>query len=97
MTEAIPPLMGMMYSERSAGSGAIVFAKCTLKETLSLEGPKSRLLGALEHGGVDFGAVVEARRDIGYDKWFMLETGGREGHFLEDTRSNVSFVRRHSA
>lgn len=66
-----------------------------LKETLSLDGPTSRLLGAPEQGGVDFEAVVDACRDIGYDKWFMLETGGREGHFLEDTRSNVSFVRRH--
>lgn len=66
-----------------------------LKETLSLEGPKSRLLGAPEQGGVDFEAAAEACRDIGYDKWFMLETGGREGHFIEDTRSNVSFANRH--
>lgn len=65
-----------------------------LKETLSLNGPTSRLLGGPEQGGVDFEAVVDACRDIGYDGWFMLETGGREGHFLEDTRSNVSFARR---
>jgi len=66
-----------------------------LKETLSLDGPASGLLGGPEQGGVDFDAVVDACRDIGYDGWFVLETGGREGHFLEDTRSNVSFARRH--
>lgn len=65
-----------------------------LKETLSLEGPKSLLLGAPEKGGVDFEAVAGACHDIGYDKWFMLETGGREGQFTEDTRANVAFVER---
>lgn len=66
-----------------------------LKETLSLEGPKSRVLGEPEQGGVDFEAVVQACSDIGYDGWFILETGGRDGQFLGDTRSNVSFARRH--
>lgn len=77
---------------RKLGSDRI--CEIHLKETLSLDGPASRLLGAPEQGGVDFDAVVDACRDIDYDGWFMLETGGREGHFLEDTRSNVSFARR---
>lgn len=66
-----------------------------LKETLSLQGQKSRLLGAPENGGVNFEEVVEACQDIEYNNWFVLETGGREERFLEDTRANVSFVRRH--
>lgn len=66
-----------------------------LKETLSLDGPTSRVLGAPKQGGVDFGAVVQACSDIEYNGWFVLETGGREGRFLEDTRTNVSFVRQH--
>lgn len=71
------------------GTGSQHRASC-----LSLNGPTSRLLGGPEQGEIDFGVVVTACWDIGYDGWFMLETGGREGHFLEGTRSNVSFARR---
>ena len=63
-----------------------------LKETLSIEDPRRGLLGGPESGGVDFTGTAEACRDIGYDKWFMLESSGRKGAFLEDTRSNVAFV-----
>ncbi len=31
-------------------------------------------------------------QDIGYNKWLVLETSGREDNFLEDTRANVEFV-----
>jgi len=43
-------------------------------------------------GEVDFAAASEACRQIGYDKWYVLETSGREERFLEDTRANVDFV-----
>ena len=65
-----------------------------LKETLSLEDPQKGLLGAPEQGGVDFEAAAAACRDIGYDKWYVLETSGREDRFIEDTRANVAFVER---
>lgn len=63
-----------------------------LKETLSLEGPASRVLGAPEEGGVDFKAAADACKDIVYEKWYTLETGGRDGRFMEDTRANVAFA-----
>ena len=44
-------------------------------------------------GEVDWTPAAEACRFIGYDKWYVLETSGREGRFLEDTRANVEFVR----
>jgi L-ribulose-5-phosphate 3-epimerase len=65
-----------------------------IKETLGMDDPNARLLGAPASGGVDFPAVAAACRDIGYDKWYVLETSGREGHFEEDTRANIAFVKR---
>ncbi len=49
------------------------------------------LLGS-SGGEVDFKAVSEACRFIGFDKWYVLESSGRKDHFLEDTRANVAFV-----
>ena len=43
---------------------------------------------------VDMEACAGALRDIGYDKWLVLETSGRRNRFLEDTRANVAFVKR---
>ncbi len=54
---------------------------------------KTPMLGSPE-GQVKFQAIAQAIREIGYDKWFVLETSGRKEHFLEDTRSNVAFVRK---
>jgi L-ribulose-5-phosphate 3-epimerase len=54
---------------------------------------KTPVLGSPE-GEVDFEAAAHACREIGYGKWYVLETSGREGRFLEDTRDNVAFVRR---
>ncbi len=54
---------------------------------------KTTLLGSAE-GQVNFQAVAQATKEIGYDKWFVLETSGRKGHFVEDTRTNVAFARR---
>ncbi len=50
------------------------------------------LLGSAE-GMVDMPLVAAALTDIQYDKWLVLETSGREGRFLEDTRANVALVR----
>jgi L-ribulose-5-phosphate 3-epimerase len=52
---------------------------------------KTPLLG--QGGGeVDFPGVAEACRQIGYERWYVLETAGREDRFLQDTKSNVDFV-----
>jgi sugar phosphate isomerase/epimerase len=63
-----------------------------IKETLGLDDPMWGLLGGPASKGVDFAGVAAACRDIGYDKWFILETSGREGRFQEDTRENVRYV-----
>jgi sugar phosphate isomerase/epimerase len=49
------------------------------------------ILGS-EDSQVDMAAAAAALRDIGYNKWLVLETSGREDNFLEDTRANVEFV-----
>jgi L-ribulose-5-phosphate 3-epimerase len=53
---------------------------------------RSPMLGAPE-GAVRFPPIIEACRAIGYSKWFILETSGRKGRFMEDTRTNVEFAR----
>ena len=58
-----------------------------------LKDKKTKLLGSPE-GEVDMKACAKAFADIGYDKWFVLETSGRKGKFIEDTRRNVEFVKR---
>ena len=50
------------------------------------------LLGS-EEGMVDMPAAAAALRDIGFDKWLVLETSGREDRFLEDTRANVAWAK----
>ncbi len=50
------------------------------------------MLGS-DAGMVDMPAVAAALADIRYDKWLVLETGGREGRFLEDTRANVAWAK----
>jgi L-ribulose-5-phosphate 3-epimerase len=52
----------------------------------------TRLLGS-EEATVDMPAAAAALNDIGYDKWLVLETEGRDDHFLEDTRRNVAWAR----
>ena len=54
---------------------------------------KTKMLGRPE-GQVDMKAAAKALSDIGYDKWLVLETSGRKGHFIEDTRTNVAFVKK---
>jgi sugar phosphate isomerase/epimerase len=43
---------------------------------------------------VDMSAVARVLDEIGYDKWVVLETSGRKDAFLEDTRTNVTYVRK---
>ncbi len=50
------------------------------------------LLGS-EEGMVDNAAAAAALRDIGYDRWLVLETSGREDRFMEDTRANVAWAK----
>lgn len=51
------------------------------------------LLGSGD-GTVDMRGVAAALDDIGYHKWLVLETSGRQGRFMEDTRANVAWARR---
>jgi L-ribulose-5-phosphate 3-epimerase len=53
---------------------------------------RTSLLGS-EEGMVDMRAAAAALNDIGYDKWLVLETSGREDRFLEDTRTNVAWAK----
>jgi len=66
-----------------------------LKETLGLNDPGRPLLGGPSEGGVDFAAAAAACRVIGFDKWYVLETSGRQNHFEEDTRANIAFAKQH--
>ena len=52
----------------------------------------TRLLGN-EEATVDMAAAAAALNEFGYDKWLVLETSGRDDHFLEDTRRNVAWAR----
>lgn len=51
------------------------------------------MLGSSE-GVVDFSACAKACKDIGYDKWYVLETSGRKDRFIEDTQTNVAFSKK---
>ena len=50
------------------------------------------LLGS-EGAMVDNAAAAAALSEIGYDKWLVLETSGRQDQFLEDTRANVAWAK----
>jgi len=52
----------------------------------------TKMLGSAE-GMVDMRQCARALDDIGYDKWLVLETSGRENRFIPDTKTNVSFVK----
>ncbi len=57
-----------------------------------LKDRNTKLLGSSD-GMVDMQACARALKDIGFNKWLVLETSGRENRFHEDTRTNVSFVK----
>jgi len=50
------------------------------------------LLGSAD-GMVNMPAAAAALDEIGYHKWLVLETSGREDHFLEDTRANAAWAK----
>jgi sugar phosphate isomerase/epimerase len=50
------------------------------------------MLGSAD-GTVDMAGAAVALDEIGYDKWLVLETSGREGRFVEDTRTNVAWAK----
>jgi sugar phosphate isomerase/epimerase len=50
------------------------------------------LLGSAD-GMVNMPAAAAALDEIGYHKWLVLETSGREGRFMEDTRANVAWAK----
>ncbi|UCF37176.1 MAG: sugar phosphate isomerase/epimerase [Acidobacteriota bacterium] len=45
-------------------------------------------------GEVDFAAAAAACKEIGFDKWYVLESSGRENRFTEDTQANVAFSKK---
>jgi sugar phosphate isomerase/epimerase len=52
----------------------------------------TRLLGN-DDASVGMTEAAAALRDIGYDKWLVLETSGRDDRFIEDTRANVAWAK----
>ncbi|MEX0747595.1 MAG: sugar phosphate isomerase/epimerase family protein [Rhodothermales bacterium] len=74
--------------------GKDLITEIHIKETLGLRDPMWALLGGPSTGGVDFEGAAAAVREIGFDRWFILETGGREGREVADTRANAAFVKR---
>ncbi len=54
---------------------------------------KAPLLGSPE-GEVNFPEAAKACKEIGFDKWYVLETSGRKGKFIEDTKTNIEFARK---
>lgn len=51
----------------------------------------TRLFGSGD-GEVDFKGAAKVCKEIGFDKWYVLETSGRKDKFTEDTIANVAFV-----
>lgn len=44
-------------------------------------------------GKIDWPAAVAVIREIGYDKWIVLETSSPTGNMVEDTRKNLRYVK----
>ncbi|MDX9753774.1 MAG: sugar phosphate isomerase/epimerase family protein [bacterium] len=43
---------------------------------------------------IDWPAITQAVKDIGFDKWFVIEESGRENRFMEDTQASVAFAKK---
>ncbi len=54
---------------------------------------KTSIFGSPE-GQVNMAGCAKALNDINYDKWLVIETSGRKGKFIEDTRTNVAFIKK---
>lgn len=51
-----------------------------------------RLLGEPEE--IDWPRLAQSYHDIGYRGWYVLETGSPTGNFVEDTKTNIAYVRK---
>lgn len=60
---------------------------------IHIKDTKTSMLGSPE-GIVDHAKAAEACKEIGFDKWYVLETSGRDKRFIEDTQTNVEYVRK---
>ena len=93
------PMMQVYYDVgNSTGYGYDIFTELRLLGNdriceVHLKDWKTPMLGSAE-ASVDMPAVARVLDEIGYDKWLVLETSGRKGAFLEDTRTNVAYVRK---
>ncbi len=92
--------MAQVYYDlgNSTGNGYDVFNELRLLGNdriceVHLKDWKTKLLGS-EEGEVEFQKHAQVLTEIGYDKWLVLETSGRENKFMEDTRANVAFAKR---
>lgn len=47
-----------------------------------------------DDGEVDMQQCADALQEIGYDKWLVIESGGRRDRFEEDTANNVKFIQK---
>jgi L-ribulose-5-phosphate 3-epimerase len=52
---------------------------------------KTPMLGSSD-GQVNMQKAAEALTEIGFNKWYVLETSGRKDQFIQDTHTNVEFV-----
>lgn len=53
---------------------------------------KTPMLGSKD-ATVDMAGCAESLRKIGYEKWLVLETSGRENQFEADTKTNIAYAR----
>ncbi|HOE12621.1 MAG TPA: sugar phosphate isomerase/epimerase family protein [bacterium] len=58
-----------------------------------LKDSKTRVFGVPD-AQVDMAACAKAFKEIGYSKWYVLETSGRDKQFLPDTQANVAFTKK---
>ena len=102
--EAVGSPMLQVYYDigNSTGNGYPVVEEIPLlgKERICevhLKDWKTTLLGSPE-GQVDMAGVAKQLKSIGYEKWLVLETSGRDGKkestFVEDTQANVTWARK---
>jgi L-ribulose-5-phosphate 3-epimerase len=93
------PMMQMYYDVgNSTGNGYDIFSELRMLGNdhiceIHLKDWKTPMMGG-EGCSVDMPRVSAVLAEIGYDKWLVLETSGRTERFLEDTRSNVAYVRK---
>ncbi len=58
-----------------------------------LKDNKTRIFGTPD-AQVNMAACAKAFKEIGYSKWYVLETSGRDKQFLPDTQANVAFAKK---